>query len=163
MNYKTSYLCDNFPESVDVVGPIFKDYGGISNFWGIITTIKCYESTSLIFEVLSTDGQGRVLLIDAGESKRRAVIDYNLAKLAFDNNWKGIVCYGSVRDVDELQSLKIGIKAIASIPVLADDTNEGEIDIPVNFAGVTFLPGDYLYADSTGIVISPDNIADEIF
>jgi regulator of ribonuclease activity A len=32
--------------------------------------------------------------------------------------------------------------------------NQGIPDIPVHFADVTFSPGDWLYADEDGIVIS---------
>ena len=158
MQHSTSQLCDYFADSVDVVEPIFHDYGGKHSFCGIITTIKCFENIGLISDILSEQGNGRVLLIDAGGSKRRAVVDYNLASMAFENSWAGIVCFGAVRDVDLLSTIGIGIKAIASIPVLAENRKDGDIDLPVNFAGVTFLPDDYLYADSTGVIISPDEL-----
>lgn len=158
MKYTTSQLCDYFSNTVDVAEPLFNDYGARKSFYGIITTIKCFENNGLIAEVLQENGVGRVLLIDAGGSKRRAVLDRQLAELACRNNWEGIVCYGSVRDVEFLATLDLGIKAMASIPVLADDYKDGDVDLPVNFAGVTFMPEDYLYADLTGIVISPDEL-----
>jgi len=84
------------------------------------------------------------------------LIDSSAAQLACDNGWEGIVCYGSVREVDELEEINIGIHAIASIPVSADDQDTGETDVAVNFGGVTFLPEDHLYADTTGIILSPE-------
>lgn len=156
MEYNTSELCDMFLDVVDVVEPMFSNYGGCSSFGGAISTIKCFEDNGLISEVLSEDGTGKVLLIDGGGSLRRALVDGAIAETAATNNWEGIIVYGSVRDVDALEELDLGIQAIASIPVGADSNNIGEVDIPVNFGGVTFLPGDHIYADNTGVILSPE-------
>ncbi len=156
MDYNTSELCDLFADSVDVVDPIFVSYGGRYSFGGEITTIKCYEDRGLIDRVLAQNGAGKVLLIDGGGSTRRALIDANSAQVAIDNEWEGIVCYGSVREVDNLADLDIGVLAVASIPVNAEIESVGDVDVPVNFGGVTFLPEDHLYADSTGVILSPE-------
>ena len=110
----------------------------------------------MINDVLAEDGQGRILLIDGGGSLRRALVDARMAEIAASNNWEGIIVYGCVRDVDALEECDIGVQAMASIPVAADNTHVGEVDIPVNFGGVTFLPGDHVYADNTGIILSPE-------
>jgi regulator of ribonuclease activity A len=158
MDYNTSDLCDHFPDVVDVLEPMFINFGGQPSFSGRITTLKCFENNELIQSVLEQDGAGRVLLIDGGGSTRRALIDIDLAELAVENNWQGIVVYGAVRHVDELEECDLGIQAIASIPVAADSEGAGEQGIPVNFAGVSFFEDDYLYADSTGIVISAEEL-----
>jgi regulator of ribonuclease activity A len=156
MDYNTSELCDLFTDSVDVVDPIFTSYGGRYSFGGEITTVKCYEDRGLIDRILSEPGVGKVLLIDGGGSVRRALIDSESVIMAVDNGWEGIVCYGSVRDVDMLSDYDIGILAINAIPVNAPSEEIGDIDLPVNFGGVTFLPEDHLYADSTGVILSPE-------
>ena len=156
MDYNTSELCDLFADSVDVVEPMFISYGGRSSYGGEVSTVKCFEDKGLIDKLLSESGKGKVLLVDGGGSMRRALIDANTVQIAVDNGWEGIVCYGSVRDVDTLEELDIGVHAIASIPVNADFENIGEIDVAVNFGGVTFLPEDHIYADSTGIILSPE-------
>lgn len=156
MRIDTSELCDMYSDQVDVVEPIFSSFGGRSSFFGKITTVKCFESNGLIAEVLEEEGQGRVLLIDGGGAVRRALIDADLAQLAVENGWEGIIVNGAVRQLDALETLDIGIQALAPIPVGADDTNIGEIDTPVNFGGVSFLPEDYIYADLTGIILSPE-------
>ena len=156
MEYNTSALCDIYSEQVDVVEPMFSNFGGSASFAGQLTTVKCFEDNGIIRSILEEDGEGRVLLIDGGGSLRRALIDAEIAALAEDNNWEGIIVYGCVREVDELEDMSIGIQALASIPVSAVNQNIGEIDVPVNFGGVTFLPEDYLYADNTGILISQE-------
>lgn len=156
MDYNTSELCDLFADSIDVVDPIFISYGGRYSFGGEISTIKCHEDRGLIDRVLGQPGSGKVLLIDGGGSTRRALVDASSVQLAVDNDWEGIVCFGSVRDVDTLADIDIGVLAVASIPVNAESESTGDVDIAVNFAGVTFLPEDHLYADSTGVILSPE-------
>ncbi|CBY81865.1 ribonuclease E activity regulator RraA [Haemophilus influenzae biotype aegyptius] len=152
----TSELCDLYAEQVDVVEPIFSSFGGVSHFYGKVTTVKCFESNGLIAEVLEENGEGRVLVIDGGGAVRRGLIDAELAQLAVDNGWGGIIVYGAVRQIQQLENLDIGIHALAPIPVSADESSAGESDIPVNFGGVTFFPEDYIYADLTGIILSQE-------
>ncbi|ABG42569.1 MULTISPECIES: ribonuclease E activity regulator RraA [Paraglaciecola] len=156
MEYNTSALCDLFADSVDVVEPMFVSFGGRASFGGEITTIKCFEDKGVILKALEKPGLGKVLLIDGGGSMRRALIDSAAAQIALDNGWEGIICYGSVREVDDLEEINVGVHAIASIPVSADDQGVGEVDVAVNFGGVTFLPEDHVYADRTGIILSPE-------
>ena len=152
----TSELCDLYAEQVDVVEPIFSSFGGVSNFYGKVTTVKCFESNGLIAEVLEENGEGRVLVIDGGGAVRRGLIDAELVQLAVDNGWEGIIVYGAVRQIQQLENLDIGIHALAPIPVSADEGSAGESDVPVNFGGVTFFPEDYIYADLTGIILSQE-------
>lgn len=156
MRYNTSLLCDIYADTIDVVEPLLTNFGGRNSFAGEVVTVKCFESVGLIYQVLAENGAGKVLLIDGGGSLRRALINGHIAELAVENGWEGIVVNGCVREIDILDELDIGIQAITAIPVGAGDNEEGEINAPVNFAGVTFLPEDILYADNTGIIISPE-------
>ncbi len=159
MKYDTSELCDIYHEEVNVVEPLFSNFGGRTSFGGQITTVKCFEDNGLLYDVLEENGLGRVLVVDGGGSVRRALIDAQLARLATQSEWEGIVVYGSVRQVDELEELDIGIQAMAAIPVGAAGEGIGESDIRVNFGGVTFFSGDYLYADNTGMILSENPLA----
>ncbi len=114
------------------------------------------KNNGLITDILEENGEGRVLLIDGGGAVRRALVDAELAQLAVDNGWEGIIVYGAVRQIQQLEEMDIGIHALAPIPVGADKQNIGEIDVPVNFGGVTFFPEDYVYADLTGIILSQE-------
>ncbi|HII3848155.1 TPA: ribonuclease E activity regulator RraA [Pasteurella multocida] len=156
MYIDTSELCDIYLDQVDVVEPIFSSFGGVNRFYGKITTVKCFENNGLITDILEENGEGRVLLIDGGGAVRRALVDAELAQLAVDNGWEGIIVYGAVRQIQQLEEMDIGIHALAPIPVGADKQNIGEIDVPVNFGGVTFFPEDYVYADLTGIILSQE-------
>ena len=163
MYIDTSELCDLYADQVDVVEPIFSSFGGVSAFYGKVTTIKCFENNGLIAEVLEENGKGRVLVVDGGGAVRRGLIDAELAQLAADNGWEGIIVYGAVRQIQQLENINLGIHALAPIPVSADESNIGESDIPVNFGGVTFFPEDYIYADLTGIILSQEPLDLENF
>ncbi|KPD03931.1 ribonuclease E activity regulator RraA [Moellerella wisconsensis] len=159
MKYDTSELCDIYQESVNVVEPLFSNFGGRTSFGGQIITVKCFEDNGLLYDLLEEDGDGRILLVDGGGSVRKALVNANLARLATENGWEGIVVYGAVRQVDALMDLDIGIQAIAAIPAGCPDEGIGESDVRVNFGGVTFFSGDYLYADNTGIILSEEPLA----
>ena len=156
MKYDTSELCDIYQESVNVVEPLFSNFGGRTSFGGQIITVKCFEDNGILYDLLEEDGQGRILLIDGGGSVRKALIDAELAELAFNSNWEGLVVYGAVRQVDALVELDLGIQALAAIPAGCPDEGIGESDIRVNFGGVTFFSGDYVYADNTGMILSEE-------
>lgn len=154
MDFDTSILCDYYPEDVNVVEPLFTNFGGVLSFSGQVVTVKCFEDKGLLFEVLQNDGSGKVLVIDGGGSVRRALLDAELIDIAVQSNWEGIIVYGAVRQVDYLAEAEIGIQALASIPVGAEDQGVGETYIRVNFGGVTFFTDDFVYADNTGIILS---------
>lgn len=156
MHIDTSTLCDIYLDQVDVVDPIFSSFGGITSFFGKVTTVKCFENNGLIATILEEDGEGRVLVIDGGGAVRRALIDAELAQLAADNHWEGIIVNGAIRQLADLENIDIGIHALAPIPVGADQSEQGETDVPVNFGGVTFYPEDMVYADLTGIILSQE-------
>lgn len=150
----TTDLCDAHPNDVRIVDPMFRDFGGVRAFGGPITTLQLFEDNSLVRELLEQPGQGRVLVVDGGGSLRCALLGGNLAQLAEKNGWSGVVVYGAVRDTRELAAAKVGVKALAPHPKKSNKRGIGERDVLVTFAGVTFKPGEHLYADEDGIVVS---------
>ncbi|MEP9303071.1 ribonuclease E activity regulator RraA, partial [Klebsiella pneumoniae] len=150
MKYDTSELCDIYQEDVNVVEPLFSNFGGRSSFGGQIITVKCFEDNGLLYDLLEQNGRGHILLIDGGGSVRRALIDADLARLAVQNEWEGLVVYGAVRQVDDLEELDIGIQALAAIPVGSAGEGIGASDVRGNLAGVTSFSVDHRFAVNTG-------------
>lgn len=148
----TADLCDAHP--VAVADPVFRDFGGAAAFAGRIVTAKVHEDNALVRELLSQPAEGCVLVIDGGGSLRTALVGDRLAALARDHGYRGLVVYGAVRDAATLTGIDLGIKALAACPRRSDKTGHGSRGVPVTFAGVTFRPGAYLYADADGIVVS---------
>jgi regulator of ribonuclease activity A len=137
-----------------VTEPVFHDWGGASSFAGPIETLRVFEDNGLVRQALETAGQGRVLVVDGGGSLRMALLGGNLASLAHRNGWSGIVVHGCIRDAVELAATPVGVKALAAIPRKSTQAGVGERGVPVAFAGVTFAPGAWLYADRDGIVVA---------
>ncbi len=158
MQFKTADLCDDHEENISVAQPLFQDYGGNISFYGKISTVKCFEDNSLVRETLKSPGSGQVLVIDGGGSTRRALVGDLLAQAGADNHWAGILVYGCIRDSAVIATIKIGCKAMATMPLKTDKKGIGEKDIPVHFADIDFTPGHYLYADEDGVIVSPKDL-----
>jgi len=99
-----------------------------------------------------------VLVVDGGGSKRVAILGDQIAKLAVDNCWAGVIVNGCIRDSAIINGLNIGVKALGTHPVKSLKTHPGERGVPVNFAGVEFVPGQWVYSDEDGIVVSNEAI-----
>ncbi|MBD8568856.1 ribonuclease E activity regulator RraA [Pseudomonas syringae] len=155
MHYLTPDLCDAYPDLIQVVEPMFSNFGGRDSFGGQIVTLKCFEDNSLVKEQIALDGKGKVLVVDGGGSLRCAMLGDMVAEQASKNGWEGLLIYGCVRDVDMLAQTDLGVQALASHPKKSEKRGIGEMNVPVTFGGVTFKPGDYLYADNNGVIISP--------
>lgn len=154
MKYLTPELCDKYPDLVRVVEPIFKNYGGKSSFGGQIVTIKCHEDNSVVKETAGTAGNGKIIVVDGGGSLRRALLGDLIAENAVQNGWEGFIIYGCIRDVDSISTMNLGVKALNTNPLKTEKKGIGDLNIPVSFGGVTFKPGEYVYADSNGIIVS---------
>jgi regulator of ribonuclease activity A len=156
--YITPDLCDEYPELVQVVEPMFNNFGGKDNFGGQIVTVKCHEDNSKVKELVDNDGSGKVMVVDGGGSLRHALLGDMLAEKAVKNGWEGLVIYGCIRDVDVIVQTDLGVQALATNPLKTDKRGLGDVDVPVKFGGVVFNPGEYVYADNNGIIVSPKEL-----
>ncbi|MGN6798507.1 MAG: ribonuclease E activity regulator RraA [Gaiellaceae bacterium] len=131
----------------------FRQCGRARNFSGPIATVRCYEDNVLLRRQVSAPGDGRVLVVDGGGSFGCALLGDTIAELAVSNGWSGMVVNGCVRDVVALAELPIGIKALGTNPRPSGKTGAGEVDVPVTFGGVEFVPGASLHADDDGVIV----------
>lgn len=156
--FATCDLCDAHEEDTSgafrVLPPVFRDFGAAVRFSGPVATLRCVEDNSLVREAVNSPGQGRVLVVDGGGSVRRALVGGNLASAAAKNGWAGVVVNGAVRDAGEMTDTGIGIKALALMPLRSAKRGEGQRDLVLEIQGVPVRPGDWLYADEDGIVVS---------
>jgi regulator of ribonuclease activity A len=158
MAVKTADLCDRFDPALQVCDPLFRDFGGKRQFQGGVVTVKCYEDNSLVKVALAEPGEGRVLVVDAGGSMRCAMLGDQLAASAVLNGWGGIILYGCIRDTKAIAGMALGVKALGSHPRRSVKRGEGRHSLPVNFASVTFKPGDFVYCDEDGILVSAEEL-----
>lgn len=136
--------------------PVFQSFGQAQAFHGQAVTFKVFEDNTLIKKALENDnGTGKVMVIDGGASVRCALVGGNIAKAGTQNGWAGIVVDGCVRDTGEINELAIGVRALAAMPLRSLKKGAGERDLGVHIQGVRVNPGDWVYADADGIVVSP--------
>ncbi len=154
MEFQTTDLCDANEGRVRAVTPMFRSFGGRTRFAGPIRTLKVFEDNALVRSTLETAGNGAVLVVDAGGSMRCAMVGDQLALLGVRNNWAGVIMYGCIRDSGPIAGMDIGVFALGTHPMKSIKKGAGDADIPVTFGGVTFVPGQWLYADEDGVIVS---------
>ncbi len=156
MTIKTADLCDEYADRVSVADPIFRRYGGRRTFGGPITTLRVFEDNVLVRSALEEPGDGQVLVVDGAGSMHCALLGDQLAALAADNGWAGVVVNGCIRDSADMAGIDIGLRALATMPLKSRKLGRGERDVTVAFAGLAFEPGHHLYADEDGLLVSAD-------
>ena len=154
----TCDISDQLHPHVQYLDPIFKSYGGKTAFSGRIVTIKCFEDNSLVEEALKMNGKGCVLVVDAGESLRCAMLGDKRASDAIKNEWEGIVVNGSIRDSVMINSMTIGIIALGVCPRKSIKKGNGKRNLTIDFSNVKFIPNHYLYADEDGVIVIENKV-----
>ncbi|NNM51549.1 MAG: ribonuclease E activity regulator RraA [Pseudomonadales bacterium] len=158
MSISTPDFCDAHSEEVRVLAPLFRNFGGRLAFGGRVRTVKCFEDNSRVKEILSTPGQGQVLFVDGGGSLRCALMGDLIASSAVELGWSGVIIWGAVRDVDALATLELGVQAVAAFPLKSVRRGVGDVDVPLHVAGQFIQPGDFIYADNNGVIISSKSL-----
>ena len=151
-------FCDEYSDKIQILQFDFKNFGAVDKFSGEIVTVECPEDNSLLRRLLGDDGTGKVLVVNGGASIACAYLGDNLALLACQNNWAGILINGMVRDVDELAKMQIGIKALGVHPKKSEKRGLGEFGHDIEFGGVKFQAGAFVYSDNNGVIVSSSQL-----
>ena len=157
MKFFTADLCDAYGDKLQVLEDELKPYGGEMSCCGSITTIKLDEDNSGLIELLKSDGRGRIAVVDAG-GEYCAIVGDTLMGFAAQHNWTAIIINGYVRDVANTQHIGVGLWALGTCPRKSQKKSPFKSQIDINFLGVDFKEGNFLYADYDGIVISEENL-----
>jgi regulator of ribonuclease activity A len=165
MNFATTDLCDDHPQllldgSLAVLPPVFKRFGKRQAFCGPAVTLKVFEDNALVRATLEAPGNGAVLVVDGGASLRRALFGGQLAVLAQDNGWAGVIIDGCVRDSEEINACEIGVRALATHPQRSARSGAGERNLRVCIAGIAVNPGDWMYADADGVLVAQQKLGE---
>ena len=151
--FSTPDLSDAAPD-VCAMELALMNFGQVRQFAGQAVTIKCHEDNSLVKQCVGEPGAGRVIVVDGGGSQRRALLGDMLAEKAAANGWAGLVINGVIRDVDEIGQTALGVQALGTCPVKTDKLGVGQRDVVVSMGSVDIAPGDYVYADNNGVLVS---------
>jgi regulator of ribonuclease activity A len=137
-----------------VLAPDYLSFGRRPAFAGPAATLRVFEDNVLVRSTLEGPGDGRVLVIDGGGSRRCALVGGNLALLGERSGWAGIIVYGCVRDANELDAVEIGIRALGLHPQRSAKRGGGEAALTVRISDVLVRPGDWIYADRDGVLVA---------
>ena len=156
VTFSTADLVDEHGDALHSCDLQFRQYGGRARFAGRVRTVSCFQDNALLKQVLSGPGEGAVLVVDGRGSLHTALVGDLIAGLGVANGWSGLVIHGAVRDSVALGGLDLGVKALGSNPRRSGKTGSGQVDVPVEFGGVRFVPGAQLYSDEDGILVTPE-------
>jgi regulator of ribonuclease activity A len=158
MTFKTADLCDANADEVQIVLPGLQNFGGRSRFHGEMVTISAQGDFSQVRQQVRSQGSGRVLVVDNNAAPGCAMLGDLLAAAALENGWQGVVVNGCIRDSADIATMDIGVKALASVPARGINEGAGELNVELAFSGARFRPGEYLYSDEDGIILSAQKL-----
>jgi len=158
MDFFTADICDEYIDKVLVLDPDFKNYGGASRCQGEVVTIKLDKNNDGLIELLrDEDGSGKVVVVDVRE-EYFAVVGENLMKLAYKNNYAGIIVNGYIRDTFQIKDIPVALYALGVCPRKYIPVTQSQRGEHLSFGGIGFENGDYIYADSDGVIVTPEKL-----
>lgn len=158
MDFSTSDLCDKHAAlittgDVRVLPGQWIWFGAHRRCHGEIVTLQAEGCNGEIRALLGEEGDNRVLVIDAGPSPL-ALLGDNLAASAGRNGWAGVLINGNVRDVRGLAQVELAIIATGCWPVRSNNERGGIAQAALTIDNIEIFPGDWLYADEDGVLLS---------
>ena len=82
-----------------------------------------------------------------------------LAILAIDNNWEGVIVNGAVRDVGMMAEMELGITALGTCPFKTEKRGAGAVTVTLTIHNQMIQPGDFIYADWNRVLMSTELLA----
>jgi regulator of ribonuclease activity A len=156
--FHTADLIDDFGDRCTSCDTQFRLFGSKTHFFGRIRTVKCYDDNVLVRKALETPSQGEVIVVDGAGYLGSALVGDQMAALALQNGWAGIVIFGGLRDSTVMNGMPVSVKALGTNPRKSGKRGIGETDVPVTFGNTTFRPGEWIYSDPDGILVAKENL-----
>lgn len=150
----TADFCDTYPDAISVLGPGYSNYGGAIACQGTVVTIQLNRNNSDLITLLRDEnGQGKVVVVDSKQDYY-AIVGENLMKFAWASGYAGIIVNGYIRDSLQIKDIPVALYALGTCPRKSIPITQAERDIPLSFGGANFRPGDYVYTDSDGVIVT---------
>jgi regulator of RNase E activity RraA len=138
--------------------------------WGEAVTIRLEavnevpkEPFQMEMELIDDLKEGQIVIAQCNAPKLSAFWGGLLTNAAVGHKASGVICDGGVRDYEEIVELSFPVFSAGLTPYDSLGRMDGkERNIPVVCGGVKVTPGDLVFADVNGVVVVPQNIADEI-
>lgn len=132
-------------------------------FVGTAVTVRTLASDlAAAFKAIDLSQPGDVVVIDSHGSLNTAFWGENMTMSAMNRGVVAAVIDGACRDVEEIRRMRFPVISKGIVPNVAALAGYGEVNVPVQCAGVPVAPGDLVVADSNGVVVVPLRDAAEI-
>lgn len=125
-------------------------------FVGTAVTVKTLASDlAAAFKAIDVSQPGDVVVIDSHGSTNTAFWGENMTMSALNRGVIAAVIDGACRDVEEIRRIGFPVICKGIVPNVAAIAGYGDVNVPIQCAGVTVSPGDVVVADGNGVVVVP--------
>ncbi|MGN6725456.1 MAG: RraA family protein [Tepidisphaeraceae bacterium] len=146
------------------VNPAIRHLSGpTETLCGPACTVKVFPGDNLmVHKALDIVEPGDVVVVDAGSSTMNAVLGDLISTKAKHRGIRGFIIDGLVRDLPGIQELDFPVWARGTTPTGPLHRGPGEINHAVCCGGIVVNAGDIVVADEAGVVIVPQDIAEDL-
>ncbi len=154
----TADLYDLHHDRIAVCELQFRSFGEPRSFFGPCETVATFEDHTPVLRALETEGRRRVLVVDGQSSLRVGLMGDRLAETGQRNGWAGVIINGAIRDSLGIDALGIGVRALGTTARRGWASAPSLFGKAVSFGGVTFAPGDWIYADRDCVITAASEL-----
>ena len=91
-------------------------------------------------ELVGTPGKGKVMVVVTAAPLSQNLIGRHAGGKSREKRLEGLIIYGCIRDVDAIMDMELGVQALGTVPMKTDKRDIGDVNVPVKFGGVEFIP-----------------------
>jgi RraA family protein len=158
----TPHLSDSM-ERLYAGGPQLRPMHKGGKLAGPAYTVKTTPGDNLlVHKALDAAHKGDVIVVDAGGVCENAIIGELMMSRARQRGVAGIVIWGAIRDSAEIAAGTYPVYAAGVTHRGPYKNGPGEINVPINMAGMPVNPGDIIIGDADGLVAVPQEQAERI-
>ena len=150
----TSHVSDCMGRTVGSIG--LKALHGKDLMCGPAFTVRVRPGDNLmIHKAIELASAGDVLVVDGAGDMTQALLGGLMRSNMIHRGLSGLVVNGVVRDLAEWQEGGFPVFALGTTHRGPSKDGPGEINVPVNCAGLVVFPGDLMLGDLDGVVAVP--------
>lgn len=115
----------------------------------------------LVLKAMKEAKPGDVLVIDIQGDTTRAIAGDFVLGMAQTLGITGVVTNGVIRDIQGIKALHFPVFCQGTTLAAGGKAGFGDLNIPISLGGTTVHPGDIIVGDADGVVVVPQNLAEE--